>query len=350
MTTTEALSASAPARPARTGSSLRADAAGTAPLSLSPSTEHPVCVVGPLFLDVVMTGLRHAPRPGEEQWVDQCAIMAGGCANQAIALARLGLPVTIRSYLGTDQAGQVVRSCLVQEEVGLSGCLEVPRQNVTVSLALDGDRAMTSAGSNEAPALSAEGPAPSAVVADLRALDVGRQAIQAWSASGTRPTVLGDVGWDDSGRWDPQDLAALDLVDVFVPNEVEAQRYTRTSSPAAAAHALAQRVPLAVVTCGPRGVIGVGHGQVVELPATPVAPVDPTGAGDSFSAGLLWALAHELDLRAALSFASLTATATLQAPGGSANAPRLADVARLARSLDLDPGYDLAFTDLLPTS
>ncbi|WP_172192350.1 carbohydrate kinase family protein [Actinomyces faecalis] len=313
----------------------------------APGSDHPVCVIGPLFLDVVMTGLRHAPRPGEEQWVDQCAIMAGGCANQAVALARLDLPVTLRSYLGTDQAGRLVRTHLEAEDIDLGSCPEVPTQSVTVSLSFDGDRAMTTAGSDESPALDGVQTTPSAVVADLRAVETGRAALEHWSTQAHPPVVLGDVGWDDTERWDPADLDPLDLVHVFVPNEVEAQRYTRTRSPHDAARALAERVPLAVVTCGPQGVVAVSEGQEISLPAAPVTPLDPTGAGDSFSAGLLWGLAHRLSLRGALSFASLTAACTLRAPGGSANAPRLPHVAQLARSLELPDGYDLSFLDLI---
>ena len=49
-----------------------------------------VLVAGPLFLDVVMGPLGHAPVPGQEQWVPGCALAPGGAANQAVALARLG--------------------------------------------------------------------------------------------------------------------------------------------------------------------------------------------------------------------------------------------------------------------
>ena len=72
------------------------------------SISRPVCVAGPVFLDVVMSGLSHAPRPGEEQWVTGCAVAPGGSANQAVALARLGLPVTLCCDLGEDRAGDGV--------------------------------------------------------------------------------------------------------------------------------------------------------------------------------------------------------------------------------------------------
>lgn len=326
------------------------NAPGTGELSLiatRPSGENPVCVVGPVFLDIIMTGLAHGPRPGEEQWVESCAMMPGGSANQAVALARLGLPVALRSRLGTDDAGALVRGSLAKEGISAVHCETVPAQNVTVSLAFDGDRAMTTVGSDDAPTLDGLGLTPSVLVADLRAVGANRATVAAWRSAPEATCVVGDVGWDATGRWDPADLAPLDQVDVFVPNDAEALRYTRTDAPEDAARALAERVRLAVVTCGPRGVVACRDGEVLALPATPVVPVDTTGAGDSFSAGLVWALAHDLPLRAALSLASLTASSTLDRPGGSANAPTLAEVAAHARSLELPEDYDLSFLDLL---
>ena len=52
-------------------------------------------VYGPTFLDVVMGPLDGPPVPGREAWVEGALMCAGGAANQAIALARLGVPVRL---------------------------------------------------------------------------------------------------------------------------------------------------------------------------------------------------------------------------------------------------------------
>ncbi|WP_206752244.1 carbohydrate kinase family protein [Actinomyces respiraculi] len=324
--------------------------APTALLPMAPSTAHPVVAVGPVFLDVIMTGLSHAPRPGEEQWVSGCALMPGGAANQGVALARLGLPTALLCYLGTDAAGTLVRSMLEREHIDLGWTDAVEQQNVTTSLAFDGDRAMTTVGRDDAPSLAAFAQAstvPSAVVTDQRAVTADAAILTAWRSDNPRPCVVSDVGWDPAGAWDPADLARLDLVDVFTPNEGEATRYTRTTTAEQAACALAERVPLAVITRGGHGVVACDGSTLVTLPATPVRPVDTTGAGDSFTAGLVWALSHGLGLRAALSAGCLTASCTLGRPGGSANAPTLTEVAAHADSLDLSDDYDLTLLDLI---
>lgn len=315
----------------------------------TPVTPASVLVHGSVFLDVVMSGLTHLPVPGQEQWVDACALMPGGSANQAVAAARLGLPVSLCAYLGTDQAGGLVRDALTDEGVNLSLCADTPQQNVTVSLALGKERAMTTVGTDTVPALPAEASAPAALVAELSRVRENISTVRAWREAAGQPhaLVVSDVGWDPTERWLPSDLDALEAVDVFTPNVGEATAYTRTDTASQAAARLAERVPLAVVTCGPDGVIADDGSHQIHLPATPVVPTDTTGAGDSFSAGLVWALLNGLGLRAALSAASLTASATLDRPGGSANAPTLKDLAAHARELDLPAGYDLSFLDLV---
>lgn len=312
-----------------------------------PTREFPVCVLGPVFLDVIMTGLTQPPAPGEEHWVPGCEIMPGGNANQAVALARLGLPVALCCYLGRDRAGSFVRTMLTEEGIDLAWAQDAERQSVTVSLAYDGDRAMITRGSEDAPPLSSAPLAPAVLIANLRTMERNRTTITAWRRSHTPATVIGQVGWDPTGRWDPDDLSPLSLADVFVPNDAEATHYTRTTTASQAARALAERVPLAVVTCGERGLVACDGEHEIILPAAPVQAVDTTGAGDSLTAGLTWALAHGLPLRAALSAACLTASFTVGRPGGSTNAPTAAQVAAHARSLDLDPAYDLSFLDLL---
>lgn len=310
------------------------------------STTGPVLAVGPLFLDIVMGSLEHAPRPGQEQWVPDCALTPGGVANQAVALARLGLAASVVTYVGRDAAGRLVEAMLAEEGVGLDAVAYVERQSVSTSLFFDGDRAITTFGTDAAPPV-APGPAPAALLADLAGIAGGLDVIRGWRDSSTPTWVLGDVGWDPTGRWDPADLDPLHAVDVFTPNDAEAFHYTRADSVAEAAGILAQRVGTVIVTCGAHGVVAMGE-ERISLRCPAVRAVDTTGTGDTFSAALTWAHLHGLGLRAALSAAVLAATLTVLSPGGASSAPRPAQVAAFARSHRPElEGYDLAFLDLL---
>lgn len=318
----------------------------TPPTTGGTSDANRVCVVGAVFLDVVMGGLEHAPRPGEEQWVPECALTPGGAANLAVAAARLDLPVSLVAYLGSDAAGRLVEDMLLQEGLALDGAVRTERQSVSTCLFFDGDRAITTFGVDAAPPLP-DGPAPGALLADLGSIGSNLDVVRAWRA-GSHPTwVLGDVAWDPTGTWDPMDLEPLAVVDAFTPNDGEALRYTRTDSVADAARLLATRVGTVVVTCGAQGVVALGE-EEVRLGAPTVRAVDTTGAGDTFAAALAWAHLHGLGLRAAVSAAVLAATLTVTTPGGASSAPTLDKVAAFARSrLSELQGYDLTFLDLL---
>ena len=305
-----------------------------------------VLVAGSVFLDVVMAGLAHAPRPGEEQWVSDCSIVPGGSANQAIALARLGVDTALHCYLGTDRAGQMVREVLREEAGGIDSACAVERQNVTVSLALDGDRAMTTVGTDAVPPLAPLPHAPRGLVADLPTIQANLAQVRTWQEAEAPCTVFADARWGPSEQWDHSDLEPLEVVDVFTPNEGEALRYLRTDSVRQAAAALATRVPLAVITRGPRGVIAADGEQLLALPALDVPVVDTTGAGDAFAAGLTWALLEGADLRTALSAGQVTAAFTLTRPGGSLSAPRPADLRRMVEAYQVPEGYSLGFLDL----
>ncbi|CAM5621413.1 carbohydrate kinase [Streptomyces badius] len=175
-------------------------------------------------------------------------------------------------------------------------------------MAYEGERTMVSHG-HEAPAPAGTGTAtgatgtgaptgaaapvfprcPPRARAAIASLTPGRS--EPWVAAAARDgaLVFGDVGWDETGRWDLDALPDLAHCQAFLPNAEEAMRYTRTDCPRAAAHALAERVPLAVVTLGAEGAYAVDGrtGTAAAVPAIEVEALDPTGAGDVFVAGFV---------------------------------------------------------------
>lgn len=279
-------------------------------------------VVGPLFLDVVMGPLERLPVPGEELWCDDCELLAGGAANQAAALAKLGVAVDLCSFIGQDLAGKVVAELLEDSGISTRALVPRPRQSVTAALGVGGDRAMVTSGTDQAPPLS--GDAPGLLMGDLRALLANLDLIREWKAQGT--LVIGDVGWDASGEWDQDVLRALEVVDVFVPNEEEARAYTGKSTVQAAARSLAASVPNVVVTRGAAGAVVAGE-EEFEVPAVAAQFRDATGAGDVFSAGLGWALLQGHEMRTAVGMA-MAAGAISTESMGSAGAPTVEQLLR----------------------
>ena len=108
-------------------------------------------------------------------------------------------------------------------------------------------------------------------------------------------TTLLDTGWDHDG-WPETTREEIRLllpsVDIFVPNEVEAEHLSGESDPVTAARSLsAVSAGWTVVKLGREGCVAVGPGEcVLRAPASSVEVVDTTGAGDAFNAGLMNAL------------------------------------------------------------
>src|SRR5207244_6179648 len=103
-----------------------------------------------------------------------------------------------------------------------------------------------------------------------------------------------DTNWDPSGRWggDTWLWAALAQADLLLPNEAEALALSGQPDLAGAVRVLAGPGGAARVAVkrGARGALCAdrGGGRQVSLP--PVTPVDDTGAGDCFNAGLITGL------------------------------------------------------------
>jgi sugar/nucleoside kinase (ribokinase family) len=140
-----------------------------------------------------------------------------------------------------------------------------------------------------------------------------------------------DTNWDPSGRWGGERLsAAIAQADVLLPNEAEALRLTGAASLGAAAGALAAAGSRLVVKLGERGAL-CADGPVrqrVSLP--PVTPVDTTGAGDCFNAGLIAGLLKGLPLPQAAALGCAAGALSTGAPGGTASSPDMPAAARLA--------------------
>lgn len=194
-------------------------------------------------------------------------------------------------------------------------------------MAYEGERTMVSHG-HEAPPPEPAPDCPPPARAAVASLSPARDE---WigQAAGKGTRIFADVGWDDSGRWDPADLADLEHCEAFLPNAEEAMRYTRTECPRAAARALTDRVPLAVVTLGAEGAYAVdgATGETAQVPAIGVEALDPTGAGDVFVAGFVTGTLAGWPLADRLAFAGLTAALSVQEFGGSLSAPGWSEIA-----------------------
>jgi sugar/nucleoside kinase (ribokinase family) len=295
-----------------------------------PSTETPhldLLFAGSVFCDLVFAGVP-LPEPGAEVYAEAFKLTPGGVANRAVAGSRLGARTALLSQLGDDPLGlHMLTTLSVEPYLDLTWLRCIPgfQSPVTVSL--------TGVHEREFITYQEE--------ADPLEWPIGRPSVGATHVSMERElpdwvarlrrqgtVVYGGVGWDSSGLWSGEVLSRLDQIDVFVPNDVEAMRYTQTGDAYAAARELGRYVELAVVTRGARGVIAYERstGQLTEVPSVRVAAIDPTGAGDVFVASLMASGVLDWPIEQRLQLAGIAAALSVRTLGGAASAPHPCDI------------------------
>lgn len=133
----------------------------------------------------------------------------------------------------------------------------------------------------------------------------------AWEARGRREHTILDLDyrpmfWSDKALASEQVRAALPHVSVAIGNKEECEVAVGETEPRRAAEALLDAgVQIAVVKQGPKGVLGMTRdGGVVEVPPTPVTPVNGLGAGDAFGGAFCHGLLSGWDLEKILRFAN----------------------------------------------
>jgi len=313
-------------------------------------------VLGDCNPDVLVLGEDVTPAFGQqEQLVPGISLVIGGSAAiTAVAAARLGLSVALVAAVGADPAGEFMLGQLAGAGVDVAAVAVrggLPT-GMTVALSRGGDRAILTALGAVASLTAAD--VPGALLARARhvhassyflledSLGPGLAGLLAAARAAGATTSL-DTNWDPSGRWGDEHLAAaMAQADLLLPNEAEALRLAGALRPAGAsapdgtglagaARVLAAAGRRLVVKLGERGALCVDGPLEQRVSLPPVTPVDATGAGDCFNAGLIAGLLSGLPLARAAALGCAAGALSTGAPGGTAAAPDRAAADRLAR-------------------
>jgi sugar/nucleoside kinase (ribokinase family) len=307
-------------------------------------SRYDLVVLGDCNPDVLVLGSDVDPVFGQqEKLVDGISLVIGGSAAiTAVAAARLGLRVALAAAVGADPAGEFMRDQLAAEGVDVSfvAVREDAPTGMTVALSRGGDRAILTALGAVASLTAAD--VPEKLLAGARhvhasswfllrdCLGPGLGALFSAARSAGVMTSL-DTNWDPSGRWTGPDLsAAIAQAGLLLPNEAEAIRLAGADGLDAAVSALVAAGPRVVVKLGERGALCADGRSRCRVSLPPVTPVDATGAGDCFNAGLIAGLLDGRDLAGAAALGCATGALSTGAPGGTASTPGLAAAADLA--------------------
>ncbi len=308
-------------------------------------------VLGEVNPDVVVRSADPRPAFGEvERWVDTIELVIGASSVIfACGAARLGLRVAMAGVVGDDALGRFMLAAMAEHDLETTAVRVDPAVPTGASVILsDGrDRAiLTAAGT--IPRLRVAD-VPPGLVARARHLHAG----SVYLLDDARPdlpdlfrraraggaTTSADTNWDPRGAWDGGIRAILAETDVFLPNAAEATRIAGLADPEDAARALLAIGPRVVaVKLGAEGALAVtADGGACRVPAVPVAPLDTTGAGNSFDAGFLAAWLAGRPLEACLGIGAACGALSTRGIGGTSAQPTLPEAEAAARAAGLLP-------------
>ena len=284
----------------------------------------PVVAIGECLIDLI------APAGSDLASSDSLAIREGGApANVAVGLARLGVPVQLRTVLGDDPFGERLHERLLKEAVDVSRVRIATDTPTTIALAwadADGDgqfRLHRHADRLLSPEDMDFEDVEAVVFGSVAmcaspSMDAVLTAIR--NASEQRIPLVFDVNVRE-GLIPMEDLrmrvmAGLTASTVVKLSVDDARYLWGAESLEAAADAL-ERIepPVAVITDGARGaMLCVGKSRIRQE-VFPVDAVEPTGAGDAFTSAFVsrmiarqWRGADASDLRFAMASGALATT------------------------------------------
>lgn len=280
-------------------------------------------VLGNVNVDLVLGEIDGWPAIGTEIMVDRVEMRPGGSAgNTALALAGLGEPHLLVASTGSDANGIWLREQFDGSTSDWIAC----EGGTTLTVGIvhkGGDRAFLTtpghllhAGADELIARVPEAPGGNAwaILSGAflmpRLMQAGGRLLEQLAEKGWRTAI--DPGWPPQGWEAVKHLMRgwLARADCALLNADEARALSGLSDLDEATVAIARMLRgdgLLVVKDGANGASVLHWGAEYRAIAPKVAVVDTVGAGDTFNAAFLAALAHGSPLQAALETGVITA-------------------------------------------
>jgi ribokinase len=296
-------------------------------------------VVGSTNFDMVVKSER-LPKEGETLLVSNLRFFPGGKgANQAVAAARMNARTSLVGAVGSDIIGDFLIQGLLAEGIdtacvrrdstratGSAFIMLFPNGNNCIAVDPAANLSLTPADIERAKEVIERADALATV------LEIPLEAVEAalrLARKAGKLTVL-DAG---PPRYCP--LEILTLADIVSPNETELAQLAaeevrgRVSAREAAEKLLSLGVKALVLKLGSDGSMLVTKRKSKHFPACKVAAIDPTAAGDAFTAALTVELASGQDFEHAIRFANCAGALAASKLGAQPSLPWRAEVEAL---------------------
>lgn len=305
-----------------------------------------VVVAGSTNFDIVVKAQR-LPREGESMMVSNLKFFPGGKgANQAVGVARLGARTSFIGSVGQDIIGDFLLQGLrgngidttwvkrdAERSTGCALIMLFPNGNNCITVDPAANFALTPADIERArPVIEAADALATVLEIPLEAVEAAlRLARQAGKL-----TIL------DAGPPCHCPAEILKLADIVSPNETELETLTgetvsgRVSAQQAAEKLLDLGVKTVVLKLGSDGSMLVTRQKATHFHAYKVEAVDPTAAGDAFTAALGVQIAAEANLDDAIRYSNVAGALATTRLGAQPSLPTRQEVEEFIARL---PGH-----------
>lgn len=311
---------------------------------MKPVEDVRVVVVGSSNFDVVVNADR-PPREGENILATNLKFFPGGKgANQAVAVKRLGAEVTFIGAVGNDIIGDFLAGHLeasgidthwLRRDAGRSsGCAFIsiyPSGNNSIVVDPGANRTLTPKDIDRSQGAIAEADAV------LTVLEIPMETVEAVLRAGRKAGKLTVLDAGPPRQCSPE---MLKLADIVSPNETELEALSsqsvagRESIEGAARKLLGLGAETVVVKMGSDGSMLVTADGSIHFPASKIKAVDPTAAGDAFTAALTVKLAAGEKIEDAIRFANLAGALAVTRLGALPSLPTREEVEAFAAGQD----------------
>ncbi len=268
------------------------------------------------------------PEPGETlNALETVSGLGGKGLNQAVAAARTGAIVRLVAAIGNDAAAASIRAALDAENMTDQGLIEKPGDtDLSAIIVASGGENIIVTNAAQAAGLAIN---DIAEVLRLERDDVlllqGNLSAEASTYAVRRAKAAGAKVVFNPAPYQAWCKSLAQDVDVLILNSVERERWSDADD---------LDVPLAIVTCGPRGCLMKRGREPSERFGAPLMNArDATGAGDIFAGVFTASLGRSGDAPTAVRLALAAASDSVTRPGAFASIPSREALARMQREL-----------------
>jgi len=300
-----------------------------------------IAILGIACVDVIATPVQGLPKTGTLKTLDSITMHTGGCAtNVAIDLARLGASSRVVLPLGNDAFGRFIDVSLDTYDIDKTYIMRSEKEKTSASMVLVNSEGERSFLHNKG--FNARFSYEDIPLSFLKGIDIllvtGSFLMDRFDGEDTKRllqeanrrkimTVL-DTAWDPKGKWEKTIAPCFSEIDLFVPSLEEARAITKKEKVEDVVDELKQMgAHDIIIKMGEEGAYADICDETHNHKAYLIdQPVDTTGAGDAFVAGIIYALANDMATTSMLKFANGVGSFAVQKEGASSGIPQAKDI------------------------